>query len=1037
MPGSLTPLVNFNSGELSERLASREDLARYPNACSSAFNLTLFREGGWARRAGTVFVDTTQANQRARLLGHITESSVATLASLTSRKARWYQNDERVTVPQHALTISNGDFSNGTTGWTNDGLTGSTLLTAATDVTISQSAGTPIGTMTSNGGLAAAFDGTTSQDDTACAALVGNSAWIGKTWTAAKTITGFRVYASKDRGFKGDANPMVTVTLQGSNNAFATSFKTLGSKTIQDYNAAQVDMFDSVNTTTAYTSHRLVVETPGSRVLTKIFVAEVIFYEKATVTGGLEMTAATDGGYASITRSLTGLTVGQEYGIAFDVRGVVADGISLRIGTTSGGTDIVSPVTYRTGWHVAAFLAPASTVHIGFRTISRVKQTLARVRYLSGQIELDTPWADVTLDAIQAVQSGDVQFVVDGVAPMHEIRRYGNKSWSIEQSKFMDGPWREEGDKSIKLVPGAISELKSHTLTASDPIFNPGHVGALFRLATTTGKLNFEPWGAGKVSIAIDDETVYEGNVYSRIEGTGGTQARASGNIPPTHEVGAAYDGKNDTGVLWKFRHRGYGVVLITGYNSPTSVTGYNLSRLPSGLDSAGTVYWREASFSPYRGQPNAVGLTKKNRLVLAEQRDEPGRLFFSRTNDYLNFEIGTEDDSPITATVRKQTSGRGDVSSIKAISTARDLLLLTTGGPVPIWSGRDDLPLTFENIQVREGPSQPSAATQAVATQGNTLYIGANKNQLYEASYSPERDQYIANDLTLIADHISSANGFEQIVAQELPWTTVWARRADGRLASLIYDIAQGVAGWARHRIAGSYDGDNPFVESLAVMPGSQTTETKDRDVLYMTVARTINGATVRTIEYMGSYLRESNQRARHVATDASVVYRLDGVATTVFTGLDHLEGQTVGIYADGRVHPSKVVANGQITTNYNVSEWCVIGLKYAHEYISLKFPFGAAKGSAQGRRKRISRAVMVLRDAGRGEYGNRTGNLTEIPYPEPRTDDPLAGGLFTGEVAVGFQGNWERDPRFRIRASDPTNFECTAIIPETHVNV
>lgn len=65
--------------------------------------------------------------------------------------------------------------------------------------------GTNIGDMTSNGGLAAAFDGNTNQVRTSCATKANASGFVGKTLTAAFPISRVIVHSSNDRGFQHDA----------------------------------------------------------------------------------------------------------------------------------------------------------------------------------------------------------------------------------------------------------------------------------------------------------------------------------------------------------------------------------------------------------------------------------------------------------------------------------------------------------------------------------------------------------------------------------------------------------------------------------------------------------------------------------------------------------------------------------------------------------------------------------------------------------------------------------------------------------------
>jgi len=148
---------------------------------------------------------------------------------------------------------------------------------------IPQGTGTAIGDMTQNGGLAAAFDGTTSQNEAASARKAGGTtvAYIGKDWGASndKTITGFRVYGSSAKGFYSD-NDTATVTckLQGSTDNFSSSIVDLGSTTaVTDAAGLMIEKLSGLTTSTAYHYHRVELEfsaTAGGKIC-----AECQFFE--------------------------------------------------------------------------------------------------------------------------------------------------------------------------------------------------------------------------------------------------------------------------------------------------------------------------------------------------------------------------------------------------------------------------------------------------------------------------------------------------------------------------------------------------------------------------------------------------------------------------------------------------------------------------------------------------------------------------------------------------------------------------------------
>lgn len=87
-------------------------------------------------------------------------------------------------------------------------------------ILIDRTAGTNIGDMTGDGGLAAAFDGDTTQDETACAGgPSGNDCYIGKTLASAKRFGKAVIYGSNDQGFMRLTNPSITINIRGKQGA--------------------------------------------------------------------------------------------------------------------------------------------------------------------------------------------------------------------------------------------------------------------------------------------------------------------------------------------------------------------------------------------------------------------------------------------------------------------------------------------------------------------------------------------------------------------------------------------------------------------------------------------------------------------------------------------------------------------------------------------------------------------------------------------------------------------------------------------------
>lgn len=175
------------------------------------------------------------------------------------------------------------------------------IATSAAPVIIDRTLGTNIGTMTAQGGLAAAFDGNTSQSITqgAAAASVGTTSYIGKDDGAALyAVTQAIVYASTDAGFQNNAGGVVTATIQVSTDNFSSSVIDLASNTGTDTNGTSITVSAPSNVT-AYRYRRMKIVAPSGAINNKcaeaqFFVAGVSRDEPVTIGSATVDAAVTD-----------------------------------------------------------------------------------------------------------------------------------------------------------------------------------------------------------------------------------------------------------------------------------------------------------------------------------------------------------------------------------------------------------------------------------------------------------------------------------------------------------------------------------------------------------------------------------------------------------------------------------------------------------------------------------------------------------------------------------------------------------------------
>lgn len=149
--------------------------------------------------------------------------------------------------------------------------------------TIDRTTGTNIGDMANSGGLAAAFDGTTSQAAAACATLnsvnSASSAYVGKTTAVPTAIESATVHGSNDAGYLSVDNPTITLTLfgkQGSAPANSGDGTSLGSINFTDTNDESAGRAITSSDTATYWDHVWVRVTHNGGSARNVRVAELV-----------------------------------------------------------------------------------------------------------------------------------------------------------------------------------------------------------------------------------------------------------------------------------------------------------------------------------------------------------------------------------------------------------------------------------------------------------------------------------------------------------------------------------------------------------------------------------------------------------------------------------------------------------------------------------------------------------------------------------------------------------------------------------------
>jgi len=516
----------------------------------------------------------------------------------------------------------------------------------------------------------------------------------------------------------------------------------------------------------------------------------------------------------------------------------------------------------------------------------------------------------------------------------------------------------------------------------------------------------------------------YAGNVYRTIRAGGGNY----GTIPPTHDSAAdkaVASGAGSVVRCLEFYNRGAGYGKITavsadGYSCtidievglPYSTTDQNPVHVHAdtwGWQGQETFRWSEGAWSTANGYPRAVALFE-DRLWFGGTKADPQTFWGSRTGDYEDFEQIYDDGSSSV----QFTLAAAEINAIEWLAGDQQLMIGTRGGEFVASGGSRTEAITASNITVRQQSTYGvKPGIQPRFVDSSLLFVQRAGERLHQLSYSNESDSYIGPDLTALSNDILQPSAAE-LSYQPAPFRQLWVRLTDGNLATLTYVSDQDVLGWAQLEIGGT----GVEVESLAVIPHPDG----DQDQVWMIVKRTIDGATKRYIEYLEKPFASSTTYADAFFVDSGLTY--SGSATTTITGLDHLEGQVVKVFADGVVQIDKTVSSGAISI---VSASKVqVGLGYDARVQTMRLESGAADGTAQGRRKRVQQILLRVDNSSQSvSYG---ANFDKMDSWDMGTGDTYSGD----SPSFTMPGGYEREGRISIQHEDPTPFTLVAIMPQ-----
>lgn len=422
------------------------------------------------------------------------------------------------------------------------------------------------------------------------------------------------------------------------------------------------------------------------------------------------------------------------------------------------------------------------------------------------------------------------------------------------------------------------------------------------------------------------------------------------------------------------------------------------------------------ADWNADNGYPSCITFFEE-RLCFAASPYKPQTVWMSKSGEYENFGVSSPvvDDDACTYTLSAD-----QVNAIRWMVSSKKLIMGTSGGEWWLAGGSSADSVTPNSVMVRRETTHGSASIPPVVVGGIMIFLQREGRTIRELSYSFEADGYIAPDLTILAEHLTRSNSITEWAYQQSPDSIVWMVRDDGLMVGLTYQREHEVVGFHKHATDGKF-------RSVCTIPGLYQEE------LWTVVEREVDGIVRKYVERMeNQFTSESTVDAFFV--DSGLTYDQE-VAGSVFSGLEHLEGKTVSVLADGAVRPDVIVKDGSITLA-SPAKVVHAGLPFISNLQTLRLEGGSMNGgTAQGRKKRISHVTVRLFQSLGLQVGYDGEHMERAPF---RTSADMVGGapsLFSGDYEVKFNRGYDRDGQIYIRQDQPLPMTVLALIPEVSV--
>jgi hypothetical protein len=419
-------------------------------------------------------------------------------------------------------------------------------------------------------------------------------------------------------------------------------------------------------------------------------------------------------------------------------------------------------------------------------------------------------------------------------------------------------------------------------------------------------------------------------------------------------------------------------------------------------VDGGKTIPLRDTEFFNANQYPRAVAYFEQRR-VFAGTNVAPQNVWTTRsgTESDLSYHIPVLSDDRIAFQIAAR-----EQSQIRHIVPMGSMLLMTASSEQRCGAVDGDA-LSPANISVRPQSYVGASNVQPAVVNNIVVFCAARGGHVREMGFSNDQQGYMTGDLSMRAAHLFDDYAILDLAYAKAPQPVVWCISSTGRLLGMTYIPEEKVTSWHWH------DTDGLF-ESCAVV--SEGTE----DRLYVVV----NRSGTRYVERLEPFDIDAVEDQVCLDNAKTVI---NAPASTTVSGLSHLNGKTVSILADGKIHLQRVVAGGSITLDYAAAK-VHVGLPYTVQLKTLPAVM-QVDGYGQGRTKNVNRAWIRMYESAGFKIGPSETAL--VPSQPPTTVQTLQ----SIEVPVLLSPSWQAAGQVVVQQDNPVPLTVIGMVLETSI--